>query len=66
MTTPQISRALLVLFPLALFSSFVQVGCGDDSRATGTQVKFTEEAKAQINDMRDMYKSTKASTKKKR
>ena len=65
MPTHQTSRALLLLFPLTLFSPLFHLGCGDDSRSTGSQVKFSEEAKAQINDMRDMYKANKAATKKK-
>jgi hypothetical protein len=31
-------------------------GCGDETRTTGTQVQMSDEAKAQIKDMRDMYK----------
>jgi hypothetical protein len=31
-------------------------GCSDPSRQTGTQVQVSEETKAQIQDMRDMYK----------
>ena len=31
-------------------------GCGDDVRKDGTQVKVSEETKAQVNDMRGMYK----------
>jgi hypothetical protein len=34
-------------------------GCGDETRTTGTQVKMSDEAKAQIKDMRDMYKQDK-------
>jgi hypothetical protein len=34
-------------------------GCGDETRTTGTQLKMSDEAKAQIKDMRDMYKQEK-------
>jgi hypothetical protein len=66
MRTRRIGRTLLVLFPLAIVSSSFHAGCGDDSRKTGTQLKLSEEAKAQINDMRSMYKETKAQAKKKK
>jgi hypothetical protein len=36
--------------------SLLLVGCGDDTRKDGTQVKISDETKAQVNDMRDMYK----------
>jgi hypothetical protein len=42
-----------------LIWAFLQAGCGDDSKTTGTQVQLSEEAKAQIKDMRDMYKENK-------
>jgi hypothetical protein len=38
------------------FGCLLLVGCGDDTRKDGTQVKVSEETKAQVNDMRDMYK----------
>ncbi len=34
-------------------------GCGGDSRSSGTQVTFSPEAKAQIADMKEMYKNLK-------
>ena len=38
------------------FGCLLLVGCGDDSRKDGTQLKVSEETKAQVNDMRGMYK----------
>jgi hypothetical protein len=43
-----------VLAPAALMLS-LQSGC-DDSRTSGTHVEISPEAKAQIQDMREMYK----------
>ncbi len=66
MPTRRIGHALLLLFPLAIASPLLLTGCGGNSQTTGTQVQISEEAKAQIDDMRDMYKtSTKAQAKKK-
>jgi hypothetical protein len=59
MFAPRIQRPQLRLFILALIWAFLQAGCGDDSKTTGTQVQLSEEAKAQIKDMRDMYKDSK-------
>jgi hypothetical protein len=42
---------------------FLAGGCGDESRTTGTQLQMSDEAKAQIKDMRDMYKQEKGSKK---
>jgi len=66
MPTRRIGRALLILVPLASCSPLILAGCGDDTRTTGTQVKISEEAKAQINDMREMYKTNKDQAKNKR
>ena len=66
MPTVRIGHILLLVWPLAILSPILLAGCGDDSRTTGTQVKISEEAKAQINDMRDMYKTTKPQGKPKR
>lgn len=38
------------------FGLIVAAGCSDPARQTGTQVQVSEETKAQIQDMRDMYK----------
>jgi len=59
MSAPRIHRALPVLFALAILLPFLQAGCGGDSRTSGTQVELSAEAKAQIKDMRDMYKENK-------
>jgi hypothetical protein len=59
MSAPRIHRALPGLFILAILLPFLPAGCGDDSRTTGTQLQLSEEAKAQIKDMRDMYKENK-------
>ncbi len=59
MPTRSVRRSLLVLFPASILLPLLQTGCGDESRTTGTQVKISEEAKAQIDDMRSMYKETK-------
>ena len=66
MPTRRIGHTLLIVWPIAVLSSILLAGCGDDSRTTGTQVKISEEAKAQINDMRDMYKSEKSARKPKK
>jgi len=47
---PVLMIALAVVLPA--FGS----GCGDETRTTGSQVEISEEAKAQIEDMRNMYK----------
>jgi hypothetical protein len=59
MCAPRVQRALPGLFILAILCPFLLAGCGDDSRTTGTQVQISEEAKAQIKDMRNMYKENK-------
>jgi hypothetical protein len=59
MIVVRIRRALSRLFVLAVTCAFLQAGCGDDSKTTGTQVELSPEAKAQIKDMRDMYKENK-------
>lgn len=50
-------------FAVSLFPLFLMIvllsGCGGDSRTSGTQVTFSPEAKAQIADMKDMYKNLK-------
>ena len=47
------------------FVCLMLVGCGDDSTKDGTQVKVSEETKAQIIDMRDVYKDMGKDKKKK-
>ena len=59
MSAPRVQWSLPFLFTLAMILPFLLAGCGDDSRTTGTQVQLSEEAKAQIKDMRDMYKENK-------
>jgi hypothetical protein len=66
MLTRRIGHGLIFLWPIALVVPFLHAGCGDDSRTTGTQVKMSEEAKAQINDMRDMYRANKSQGKQKK
>jgi len=36
------------------------VGCGDDSRTSGTQLQMSPEAKAEIEDMRSIMQQEKA------
>ncbi|WZO98857.1 hypothetical protein EP7_000448 [Isosphaeraceae bacterium EP7] len=57
MTKRRFVRPLLFLVPLAVFLPPLLTGCGDDTRTTGSQLKISEKAKAQVNDMREMYKS---------
>ena len=59
MNASRIQRALPLYFALAMISPFFLVGCGDDSKTSGTQVQLSEEAKGQIKDMREMYKENK-------
>ena len=58
-------RFILTLLPLlpAVSCSLLASGCGD-SQSSGTQVQFSPEAKTQINDMREMYRSEKPHNKK--
>jgi hypothetical protein len=63
MMAPRIRRALPGLFITAVLVPFLSAGCGDDSRTTGSHVQFSEEAKAQIQDMKDIYKENKESRK---
>ena len=57
-------RSFLKILPLATVMPLTLIGCTDDSKTSGTQLKISEEAKGQINDMRDMYKAEKAPKKK--
>jgi hypothetical protein len=50
---PRLAPALLALAPLLVPFA---VGCSGSDRQNGTQVQVTEETKAQIQDMRSMYK----------
>jgi hypothetical protein len=50
-----IGIGIAVTFGLGLACPLL-VGCGDDTRKDGTQVKISDETKAQVNDMRGMYK----------
>ena len=56
MIVPRIKRAFVVLFASAILLPLLPVGCGDDRTKTGTQLNMSDEAKAQIKDMREMYK----------
>jgi len=47
------------LFILTIILTLAQAGCGDDSKTSGTQLQMSPQAKAQIQDMRDMYKENK-------
>jgi hypothetical protein len=58
--------ALTLPFALAMILPFLQAGCGDDSKTSGTQLQMSPEAKAQIKDMRDMYKENKGMKKQER
>lgn len=52
----RIGRSIAAILIPAVLTLTSQSGCGDDSRTSGTQVQFSPEAKAQIKDMKDMYK----------
>jgi hypothetical protein len=43
-----------------------QLGCGDDSKTTGTQVQLTEKDKAEIDGMRAAMKGQRAEQKQER
>jgi hypothetical protein len=45
---------------------FLQLGCGDDSKTTGTQVQLTEKDKAEIEGMRAAMKAQRAVQKQER
>ena len=62
MRTRSVRRICLFLFSAAILFPLFQTGCEDESKTTGTQVKISDEAKAQIQDMREMYKDTKGKT----
>ncbi|MDR3620149.1 hypothetical protein [Paludisphaera borealis] len=67
MDARRIGRPLAAIAALAILVPPLQFGCGDDSRTSGTQVQISPEAKAQIKDMKDMYKDmNKGAAKKKR
>lgn len=55
---------LPALLALAIIAPLFQAGCGDDSKTTGSQLQLSEEAKAQIIDMKDIYKENEADRKK--
>ncbi len=55
--------SLPVLIALAIVLPVFPAGCGDSSRTTGTQLQLSEEAKAQIIDMKSIYKENRAAKK---
>jgi hypothetical protein len=59
MRMPRLRVTLPSFCALAVGLSLLQTGCGDDSKTSGSQLQMSPEAKAQIQDMRDMYKENK-------
>jgi len=66
MNALRVHGTLPLLFALSMILPFLQAGCGDDSKTSGTQLQMSPEAKAQIKDMRDMYKENKGMKKQER
>ncbi len=49
--------ARLILLCLFVVSHLLLVGCNDESKTTGTQVQLSDEAKAQLDGRKKLYKS---------
>jgi hypothetical protein len=64
MSASRVHGALPILFAVSLVLPFLLAGCGDDSRTTGTHVELSEQQKAEIKDMKNMYKDMKGMRKK--
>ena len=54
---------IVIVFGGVGLACLLQVGCGDESKTTGTQVQLTEKDKAEIDGMRAAMKAQRAAEK---
>jgi hypothetical protein len=59
----QIFITFIVSCALGLGCLFLFIGCGDDSKTTGTQLQMSPEVKAELEDMKSVMKEERAARK---
>jgi hypothetical protein len=62
----QIFITFIVPCALGLGCHFLFIGCGDDSKTTGTQLQMSPEVKAELEDMKSVMKEDRAARKQER